>query len=83
MMWLECRLLDTEVDGSNPGVGMLCPWAKHFIHIASVDSAVKLVPGGDNLVMGVKFYELCGEIALYNHAFSFLKCFLENGRFQI
>ena len=23
--WLECRFLDTEVDGSNPGISMLCP----------------------------------------------------------
>ena len=38
-MWLECRLLDTEVDGSNPGISML--WAMHLIRIASVDSAVK------------------------------------------
>ena len=22
---LECRLLDTEVDGINPGISMLCP----------------------------------------------------------
>ena len=41
-----CRLarmsvLDTEVDGSNAGDSMLCPSARRFIHIASVDSAVK------------------------------------------
>ena len=23
--WLECRFLDTEVDGSNPGISVLCP----------------------------------------------------------
>ena len=40
-MWLECRLQDTEVDGSNPGISVLCPWAGQFIRIASVDSAVK------------------------------------------
>ena len=40
-MWLECRFLGTEVDGSNPGICVLCPCARHFIHIASVDSAVK------------------------------------------
>ena len=28
--------------------------SKTFIRIASVDSDVKLVPGGDNLVMGAK-----------------------------
>ena len=22
VMWLECRFLDTEVDGSNPGISM-------------------------------------------------------------
>ena len=41
VMWLECRLLDTAVDGSNPDISMLCPCARHFIRIASVDSAVK------------------------------------------
>ena len=46
-------VLDTEVDGSNPGSSMLFPWARHFIRIASVDSAVKWVPGGDNLVKDV------------------------------
>ena len=25
VMWLKCRFLDTEVDGSNPGIGMLYP----------------------------------------------------------
>ena len=25
VMWLECRFWDTEVDGSNPGISMLCP----------------------------------------------------------
>ena len=72
-----CRLawmsvLDTEVDGSNPNISMLFPWARHFIRIDSVDSAVKWVPGGDNLVKDVQCYELFGGIALKNHAFSFL-----------
>ena len=40
-MWLECRILDTDVDGSNPGISMLCPLARRFIPIASVDSAYK------------------------------------------
>ena len=41
-MWLECKFLDTEVGGSNPGsISMLCPWARHFIRLGSVDSAVK------------------------------------------
>ena len=40
-MRLECLFLDTEVDGSNPGISMLCPLARHFIRIASVDSAAK------------------------------------------
>ena len=66
-MLLESRILDTEVDGSNPGISMLCPWARHFIRIASVDSDVKWVPGGDNLVKGVQCYELFGGIALKNH----------------
>ena len=25
VVWLECLFLDTEVDGSNPGISMLCP----------------------------------------------------------
>ena len=68
--WLECRFLVTEVDGSNPGKIMLIPWARYFICIASVDSAVKWVPGGDNLVKDVQCYELFWGIALKNHAFS-------------
>ena len=68
-MWSECRFQDTDVDDLNPGISMLCPRAKHFIGIAVVDSAVKLVPGGDNLVKGVQCYELFGGIALTNHAF--------------
>ena len=51
-MWLEFRSQDTEIDGSNPGISMLCPWARHFIRIASVDSAVEWVPSWDNLVKG-------------------------------
>ena len=60
VVWLECRFLDTEVDGANTSISMLCHWARHFIHIASVDSAVKWVPCGDNLVKGVQCYELFG-----------------------
>ena len=47
----------------------------YFIRIASVDSAVKRVSGGDNLVTDVQCYELFGGIALKNHAFSFHCCF--------
>ena len=54
---------------------MFSPWARDFIRIASVDSAVKRVPGGDNLVKGVQCYELFGGIALKNHAFSFFSFF--------
>ena len=70
VVWLECRFLDTEVDGSNPGNSMLCPWSRRFIRIASVDSVVKWVPGGDNLVKDVQCYELFRGIALKNYAFS-------------
>ena len=35
----------------------------------SVDSAVKRVPGGDNLLKGVQCYELFRGITLKNHAF--------------
>ena len=63
-MWFRCQFLDTEVDGSNLGIGMLCPCARDIICIASVDSAVKCVQGGDNLVKGVQCYELFGGIAL-------------------
>ena len=47
-------------------------WRSSVIEFLSVDSAVKWVPGGDNLVKGVQCYELFGGIALKNHAFSFL-----------
>ena len=40
-MWLEYRFLDTEVDGSNPAINIVCPLARQFIRIASVDSAAK------------------------------------------
>ena len=50
---------------------MFSPWARDFIRIASVDSAVKWVPGGDNLVKGVQCYELFGGIALKIDTFSF------------
>ena len=40
-MLLECRFLDTVVDGSNPVINMLCSLERHFIRIASVDSAAK------------------------------------------
>ena len=49
---------------------MFSPWARDFIRIASVDSAVKWVPGWDNLEKGVQCYELFGGIALKNHTFS-------------
>ena len=65
-------VLDTEVDGSNPGSSMFFPSARHFIHIASVDSSVKWVPSGDNLVKDLLCYEFFGGIALKNHAFLFL-----------
>ena len=67
-MWLECLFLETEADGSNHSINMLLHWARHLICIASFDSAVKLVPGGENLVKGVQRYELLGGIALKNHA---------------
>ena len=50
---------------------MFSPWARDIIRIASVDSAVKWVPGGENLVKGVQCYELFGGIALKIHTFSF------------
>ena len=64
-------ILDTKVVGSNLSINMFSPWARDFIRIASVDSAVKWVPGGDNLVKGVQCYELFRGIALKNHTFSF------------
>ena len=71
VVWFECRFLVTEVDASNPGNSMLFPWARYFFCIASVDSAVKWVPGGDNFAMDVQCYELFGGITLKSHAFSF------------
>ena len=65
--------LDTNVDGSILSINMFSPWARDFIRIASVDSAVKWVSGGDNLVKGVQCYELFGGIALKNsHIFSII-----------
>ena len=52
---------------SNPGISMLCPSGRHFIRIASVDSAVTLVPGWDNIVKGVQCYEHFGGMALKNY----------------
>ena len=68
---VRMSILDTKVAGSNLSINMFSPWARDFIRIASVDSAVKWVPGGDNLVKGVQCYELFGGIALKNHTFSF------------
>ena len=66
---------------------MLCPWARHFICIAPVDSAVEWVPGGDILVKGVQCYELFEGIALKNHAFYlFIKAYVvscERSRFLL
>ena len=69
-------ILDTKVAGSNLSINMFSPWARDFIRIASVDSAVKWVPGGDNLVKGVQCYELFGGIALKNHTFSYIYIYL-------
>ena len=68
---VRMSILDTKVAGSNLSINMFSPWARDFIRIASVESAVKWVPGGDNLVKGVQCYELFGGIALKNHTFSF------------
>ena len=68
---VRMSILDTKVACSNLRINMFSPWARYFIRIASVDSAVKWVPGGDNLVKGVQCYELFGGIALKNHTFSF------------
>ena len=44
-----------------PAASVCCVLEKrYFFRIASVDSGVKLVPGGDNLVKGVQCYELFG-----------------------
>ena len=64
-------ILDTKVDGSIPSINMFSPCVRDFIRIASVDSAVKLVPSGDNLVKGAQCYELFGGIAHKIHIFSF------------
>ena len=52
-----------------PRINMFFPWARHFIRIVSVDSAVKWVPDGNNLVKNVQCYEIFGGIALKNHVF--------------
>ena len=76
---VRMSILDTKVAGSNLSINMFSPWARDFIRIASVDSAVKWVPGGDNLVKGVQCYELFGGIALKNHIFSFSFFFTVDG----
>ena len=68
-------IFDTNIDGSIPSINMFSPLARVFIRIASVDSAVKWVPGGDNLVKGVQCYELFWGIALKIHTFSFFFSF--------
>ena len=68
-MWLECMFLVTEVDDLRPDINMLCPQARQFICIASVDSAAKCVPSGYNLLKAVQCYELFRGIALKNHTF--------------
>ena len=68
---VRMSILDTKVASSNLSINMFSPWARDFIRIASVDSAVKWVPGGDNLVKGVQCYELFGGIALKIHTFSY------------
>ena len=45
-MWLRCLFLDTAINGSNSGcISILCPWERHIVRLASVDSVVKSVPG--------------------------------------
>ena len=73
-------IFDTNVANSNLSINMFSPWARYFIRIASVDSAVKWVPGGDNLVKGVQCYELFGGIALKNHTYFF---FLKQKQIQV
>ena len=68
---VRMSILDTEVDGSNPSISMFFSLSKRLYRISSVDSAVKLVPGGDNLVKVVQCYELFEGIAHKNYAFSF------------
>ena len=42
VMWVGCWFQGITTDASNPGSKcMLCPWARHLIRIASVDSADK------------------------------------------
>ena len=68
---VRMSVLYLEVDGSNPGRSMLCSWARLFIRIASVESAVKWVPGGDILVKNVQCYEIFWGTTLENHAYLF------------
>ena len=46
---------------------MFSPWARDFICIASVDSAVKWVPGGHNLVKGLQSSVNYSKKAIKNH----------------
>ena len=65
-------ILDTKDRRFEPQHQYVFSLSRDFIRIASVDLAVKWVPGGDNLVKGVQCYELFGGIALKkSHFFVF------------
>ena len=52
IIWLGCQFLNTTIKDSSPDyITMLCPWARHYIHVVSVESAVKWVPDWNTLVM--------------------------------
>ena len=57
-MWLEYRFLDTEVDGSKPGISMYVSFEQDTLSaLPQSTPAVKWVPGGDNLTKVVQRYE--------------------------
>ena len=53
VMWMRCRLLDTEIDGLSPALGISMFRPSHLVRIVSVYSAVKGVPDGNTVVKRV------------------------------
>ena len=81
VMWSECRFLDTEVDGSNPGI-VCC-----VIGIVSLSKTLyphclcrlscEIITRREQPREGIQCYELFGGIALKNH--TFLSGYTQNG----
>ena len=68
-MWLECRILDTEVDGSNLS-NCICVLEQDTLSaLLQSTQLLNRVPGVDNHVKGVQCYELFKVLVHKNNAF--------------